>query len=267
MAKHTLYENIVLESQINDILETKLNAQNLMTIDSDLQGEAGMVKRINKYTYSGNVEKVAMGEKNTERGQVTFAGKDYKVEVKQQTFDIHDEEVMQDPLVVQVAVNGSATEMVNDLNNDFFTEIDKTSTLHSVAGALSYDVVVDAIEKMNLEDEAGLFLLIGTDLKAQIRKDADFKASRLGEILYNGQIGDICGVPVIVSKKVAKNTAFLATKEAVKCFVKKNAEVEQTRDIETRKNTYVTRKVGLVALVDDTKAVKISVSGGKAIAK
>ena len=49
MAKHTLYENIVLESQINDILETKLNAQNLMTIDADLQGEAGMIKRINRY--------------------------------------------------------------------------------------------------------------------------------------------------------------------------------------------------------------------------
>ena len=260
MAKHTLYENIVLESQINDILETKLNAQNLMTIDNDLQAEAGMIKRINKYTYSGNVEKVEMGEKNTERGQVTFAGKDYKVEVKQQTFDIHDEEVMQDPLVVQVAVNGSATEMVNDLNNDFFNEIGKTSTLHSVAGALSYDVVVDAIEKMNLEDESGLFLLIGTDLKAQIRKDEDFKASRLGEILYNGQIGDICGVPVAVSKKVPKNTAYLATKEAVTCFVKKQNEVEQDRQKEKRINTVITRKVALVALTDATKAVKITVT-------
>ena len=264
---HKLYENIVLESQINDILETKLNAQNLMTIDTDLQGEAGMTKRINKYTYKGNVEAVAMGQKNTERGQVTFAGEDYKVKVKQQVFDIHDEEIMQDPLVVQVAVNGSATEMVNDLNNDFFTEIAKTSTVHTVGTALSYDVVVDAIEKMNVESEEGLFLLIGNDLKAQIRKDEDFKAARLGEMLYSGQIGAICGVPVIVSKKVAKNTAFLASKEAVKCFIKKNAEVEQVRDAETRKNTYVTRKCGLVALVDDTKAVKITVAGARTVAK
>ena len=115
---HKLYENIVLESQINDILETKLNAQNFMTIDNDLTHEAGMIKRINTYTYEGNVEKVAMGETVTERGKVTFAGKDYKVEVKQQVFDIHDEEIMQDPLVVQVAVQGAATEMVNDL--DYF---------------------------------------------------------------------------------------------------------------------------------------------------
>ena len=257
-----LYENIVLESQVNDILETKLNAQNFMTIDTDLQAEAGMTKRINRYTYEGNVQEVALGAKNTERGKVTFAGKDYKVKVKQQVFDYHDEEVMQDPLVVQVGVNGSATEMVNDLNNDFFTEIARTSTVHEVVGALNYNSIVDAIDKMNIEDESGLYLLIGTDLKAQIRKDEDFKASRLGEILYSGQIGDICGVPVAVSKKVPENTAFLATKEAVKCFVKKSTEVEQERDGETRRNTVITRKVGLVALVDDTKAVKITVSGG-----
>lgn len=260
---HKLYENIVLESQINDILETKLNAQNFMTLDNDLQSEAGMIKRVNTYTYEGNVEAVEMGQTVTERGKVTFNGKDYKVQVKQQVFDIHDEEIMQDPLVVQVAVQGSATEMVNDLNNDFFTEIAKTTTLHE-APVMNYDVVVDAIEKMNVESEDGLFLLIGTDLKADIRKDEDFKASRLGEMLYNGQVGAICGVPVVVSKKVPAKTAFLATKEAVKCFVKKSSEVEQDRDKERRINTYITRKVALVALVDSTKAVKINISGARA---
>lgn len=261
---NTLYDNIVLESKINDILETKLNAMNFMTIDTDLQSEAGMIKRINRYTYEGTVEEVAKGAKNTERGTVTFDGQDYKVKVKQQVFDYFDEEFLQDPLVVEVGVKGSAIEMINDLNNDFFTEIAKTTTLHNVTGALNYNAIVDAIEKMNVEDESGLFLLIGTDLKAQIRKDEDFKASRLGEILYSGQIGDICGVPVAVSKKVPAGTAFLATKEAVKCFVKKQSEVEQERDGETRKNTVITRRVGLVALVDSTKAVKITVSGARA---
>ena len=167
---------------------------------------------------------------------------------------------MKDKNVIEVGVKGSAIEMVNDLNNDFFTEIAKTSTVHTHSGAFSYDVVVDAIEKMNIEDEAGLFLLIGTDLKAQVRKDSDFKASRLGEMLYNGQIGDICGVPVAVSKKVPKNTAYLATKEAVTCFVKKQNEVEQDRQKEKRINTVITRKVALVALTDATKAVKITVA-------
>ena len=258
--ENIVYENFVLENKFKDILATKLDTVKFMTVDSDLQGVEGMKKTINTYTYEGAVEAVAEGQANTERGKVTFVGQEYDVIVKQQVFDYTDEQAMKDKNVVEVGVKGSATEMVNDLNNDFFTEIAKTTTLHSHSGAFNYDVVVDAIEKMNIEDEAGLFLLIGNDLKAQIRKDEDFKASRLGEMLYNGQIGDICGVPVAVSKKVPKNTAYLATKEAVTCFVKKQNEVEQDRQKEKRINTVITRKVALVALTDATKAVKITVT-------
>ena len=258
--ENVVYDNFVLENKFKDILETKLDAIKFMTVDTDLQGVEGMKKTINTYTYDGAVEAVAEGATNTTRGKVTFVDQDYDVIVKQQVFDYTDEQAMKDRNVVEVGVKGSAVEMVNDLNNDFFTEIAKTSTLHTHSGALSYDVIVDAIEKMNIEDEAGLFLLIGTDLKAQIRKDADFKASRLGEMLYHGQIGDICGVPVAVSKKVPENTAYLATKEAVTCFIKKQNEVEQDRQKEKRINTVITRKVALVALTDATKAVKITVT-------
>ena len=133
---------------------------------------------------------------------------------------------------------------------------------------MNYDTVVDAIEKMNVcEDETGLFLLIGNDLKAALRKDEDFKAARLGEMLFNGQIGSICGVPVVVSRKVPQGVAYLATKEAVKMFVKKSSEVEQDRDKERRINTYITRKVGVVCLVDDTKCVKINISGARKASK
>lgn len=258
--ENVVYDNFVLENKFKDILETKLDAIKFMTVDTDLQGVEGMKKTINTYTYEGAVEAVEEGATNTTRGKVTFVDQDYDVIVKQQVFDYTDEQAMKDRNVVEVGVKGSATEMVNDLNNDFFTEIAKTSTLHTHTGALSYDVIVDAIEKMNIEDETGLFLLIGTDLKAQIRKDPDFKASRLGEMLYHGQIGDICGVPVAVSKKVPANTAYLATKEAVTCFVKKQNEVEQDRQKEKRINTVITRKVALVALTDATKAVKITVT-------
>ena len=258
--ENVVYDNFVLENKFKDILETKLDAIKFMTVDTDLQGVEGMKKTINTYTYEGAVEAVEEGATNTTRGKVTFVDQDYDVIVKQQVFDYTDEQAMKDRNVVEVGVKGSAVEMVNDLNNDFFTEIAKTSTLHTHTGALSYDVIVDAIEKMNIEDETGLFLLIGTDLKAQIRKDPDFKASRLGEMLYHGQIGDICGVPVAVSKKVPANTAYLATKEAVTCFIKKQNEVEQDRQKEKRINTVITRKVALVALTDATKAVKITVT-------
>ena len=255
---NVILDRKVVEDRIADILETSIDTVQLMTVDNDLQENAGMVKHINTYNYEGAVEAVAEGQANTTRGRVTVSEEEYRVQVKQQVFDYTDEQYMKDPMVVEVGAKGMSIEMKNDMNNDYFTEIAKTTTLHS-ASKFSYDTVVDAIEKMNLEDESGLFLLIGADLKATIRKDADFKASRLGEILYTGQIGDIAGVPVIVSKKVAKNTAFLATKEAVTLFNKKGVEVEAKRQAEERINTEITRKVCLVALTDATKAVKITV--------
>ena len=256
--QNVLIDRKVVEDRIKDILETSLDTVQLMTIDNDLVQGAGMVKHINTYEYQGAVQAVAEGAGNTERGKVVVSEKEYRVQVKQQVFDYTDEQYMKDPKVVEVGAKGMSIEMKNDLNNDFFTEIAKTSTLHS-AQAFSYDVVVDAIEKMNLEDEAGLFLLIGPDLKAVIRKDEDFKASRMGEILYTGQIGTISGVPVIVSKKVPAKTAYLATKEAVTLFNKKGVELEADRKKEERINTEITRKVCLVALTDSTKVVKITV--------
>ena len=183
------------------------------------------------------------------------------VKVKQEEFEYTDEQFMKDPMVLEAGLKGAATSMINDLNKDFFDEIAKTTTLSTYTDVIKYDDIVDAIAKMNLEDETGLFVLINPKQKAEIRKDADFKASRMGEIIHSGQIGDISGIPVAVSKKVPEDTVFVATKEAVTCFVKKEVEVEQDRIKNKRINSIIPRKVGLVALTDATKAVKITKQG------
>lgn len=260
---NTVYENFVLETKLTDLLNTKLNARGYMTIDNSLSAEAGMVKKVNTYTYTGKVEKVEKGSGNTTRGAVSFTPKTYEVEVAQQVFDYFDEEYMADPKVVDMGMEGAATLMVNDLNEKFFAELAKATLNQTFTNGqnISYDVVVDAIEKMNIEDESGLFLIIGNDQKAAIRKDEDFKACQLGEIIHTGQIGDIAGVPVICSKLCPAKTGYLATKEAVTLFTKKDSEVEQERDGETRKNTVIMRKVNVVALTDSTKVVKITEAG------
>lgn len=257
---NTVYDNFVLESKLKDILSTKLNTKTLMTIDNSLTESVGMIKKVNTYTYTGTVEKLAKGAKNTQRGAITYSSTPYTVKVAQQVFDYYDEEFMQDPNVLDYGLEGAAQVMVNDMTADFFTEIAKATLSQTyTSGQFSYDVVVDAISKMNIEDESGLFLLVGNDLKAQIRKDADFKAKELGKVIADGAIGTLCGVPVIHSKAVPADTAYLATREAVTLFTKKDNEVEQERDGEERKNTVIMRKVNLVALTDATKVVKIHV--------
>ena len=165
---NVVYDNEVLENKIADILETGLDSVQFMTVDNDLTQNAGMVKHINTYEYEGAVEALAEGAANTERGKVKFTEKEYRVQVKQQVFDYTDEQYMKDPMVVEVGAKGMVSTMKNDMNNDFFEEIAKTSTLSTYSGAIKYDDIVDAIAKMNLEDETGLFVLINPAQKAEI---------------------------------------------------------------------------------------------------
>ena len=259
----TLYENFVLENQISDLLNTKLDVINLMTVDNSLELEAGLKKVINKYTYSGTVEKLAKGAKNsTGVGSVSFVKKEYPVNRYQHTFKYNDMDVMQDGMVVDVATKGAAQVMANEIKTEYFAELAKISNANSVSKALTYEAVVDALAEIGCEAEEGSFLIMGSDCKADIRKDADYKASRQGEILYSGQFGSVAGVPCLFSKLVPANTCYITNKDAVKFFVKSAGSVEQGRDIETKENTVVYERHGVIALVDDTKSVKITVSRG-----
>lgn len=263
------YENFVLADQLEDILETNLNVASLMTIDESLVETAGMIKKVNTYKYAGEVEELDKGEGNTTTGAVTFQSKQYEVGLAQHRFGYHDEDFMQDPKVVEYGVRGAGLTMINYMNDKFFEELEDPSIQkHEVAGAtLKYDDVVDAMELMQginsisgvtVEDESGLVLLIGKDFKAGLRKDPDFKSANQGEILFKGQIGHVAGVPVVASNKVPAKTAYLLTREAITLFVKKESEVEQTRNVNERYNEVYLRKVFLVALTDATKVVKIS---------
>lgn len=257
---NTVYSNFVLESKLKDLLATKLNTKTLMAIDNSLVEDYGMLKKVNTYTYTGAAEAVAKGAANTTIGGVSYTTSQYAVGITQQTFQYADEDFMADPMVVDANMEGATNVMVNDMTSKYFAELAKATLSQTYAkdGAISYDTVVDAISLMNLEDESGLFLIIGNDLKAQIRKDEDFKAKEFGKVIADGAIGTLSGVPVICSKAVPEGTAYLATKEAVTLYVKKDSTLEQSRDITTRTNTVVMGKVNLVALTDASKVVKIT---------
>ena len=259
---HTLYDNFVLERKMTDLVNTKLEARSLMTIDYSLTESAGMKKTIHKYTYSGTVEKLTKGSKNTDSalGKVVYTSTDYTVGRYQQTFKYYDEDVMKDPYMLDVATTGASTLMANEVKDEYFTELDKISNSVTFAktGTFSYETIVDALAEIGCEAEEDTFIIMGTDMKAMIRKDPDFKAAQQGQILYAGQFGTISGVPVLFSKKVPADTAYVTKKTAIKFFVKKDAPIEQDRDVQTKQNIVVYARYGLIALVDDTESVKIT---------
>lgn len=251
---NTVFPNVVIEAKAKDLLTTSVNTRSLMTIDSSLAENPGMTKTINVYTYTGEAEEVGIGEGNSTRGSVAYAGTDYTVKMVQQAFDYQDEDFMKDNLVVDMGVKGATQLMTNKMTADFMAECAK-ATLSHTAAELSYDAIVDAIAKLNVEDESGLFVIINPEKKAEIRKDADYVSARMGEVVYNGQVGTIAGLPVIVSK--AATDSYIMSKEAVKLLLKKDVEVEQERDADTRTNSIYLRTAYICALVDATKIVKI----------
>ena len=251
-----LYENFVLENKMTDLVNTNLNVNALFTTDNTLALAAGLKKVINKYTYTGAVEKLAKGAKNTVRGGVTLVPTEYVVERFQQTFDYNDMDVMQDPYVLDVMTKGAAETMANDIRTQYFAELAKISNKFEYT-ALNYDAIVDALAQIGREVENDMFIIMGLDAKATIRKDEDYKASRQGEILYTGQFGTIAGIPCLFSKLVPADTLYITAKDQIHLLVKKEGSVEQDRDIETKDNTVVYERHGLMALMDETKSIKM----------
>ena len=266
MANNTVYPNKVIEAKAKDILTTQINARSMMTIDTSLTQNAGMVRTINTYTYTGSAEEVSAGSGNSTRGSISYVGNDYTVKMVQQAFDYLDEDFMKDPVIVDFGIKGATSVMTNKMTSDFYsalatkgsgsTELVKGITF-AKGKALSYDVIVDAISELNLEDESKIFIVIPNAWKASLRKDADYKSAQMGEVIYNGQVGTICGIPVIATKALT-DKAYVMTNEAVTLFLKKDVEVEQDRDADKRKNSVYLRDCYVCALTDATKACKIT---------
>ena len=257
---NTVYPNKIIESKAKDLLSTAVNTRTLMTTDDSLTQEAGMTKTINVYTYSGTAEELAAGAGNSNRGSISYVGTDYTVKMVQQAFDYFDEDFMKDNTIVDNMLIGANQVMVNKMTSDFLTECAKATLKQEFVNGttISYDVIVDAISKLSLEDESKIFVVIPLSWKAALRKDEDYKAARMGEVVYNGQVGTIAGIPVIASKALdAGDTAYVMTAEAIKLFMKKDVEVEQDRDADHRKNSVYLRTAYICALVDATKICKI----------
>jgi hypothetical protein len=252
---NTVYDNKIIEAKAKDLLTTAINTRSLMTVDNTLAESAGMTKTINVYTFTGEAENLENGEGNSTRGAISFDSKDYKVGRVQANFDYTDDDFMKDNSVVDNGVAGATAILKNKMNADFFAECAKGNL--KVTAELSYDAIVDAIAELNVEDESKIFVVIPNTWKAKLRKDPDYIAARYGDVVYTGQVGTICGIPVVATKALA-DAAYVMTPEAVKLFIKKDIGVGQERDEDTTVNSVYIRAYYLAALVDATKICKIA---------
>lgn len=252
-----VYDNVVLANKIEDILTTAVDLTSYMTVDTSMTQEAGMKKKINTYKAQGNVETLDMGAGNTGDIEVSFSTKEYEVETVQGRFQYYDEQAMTDPIVVQAGLEGIAKTMINNFTAKAIAEFDK-ATLTVARSGFAFTDIVDAIAKLNTENEDGLFILVGVADLANFRKELKDDLKYNEAFVRTGYVGSVCGVPVIVTKAITNGNIYLASKEAVTLFIKKDTEVEQERDANVRNNKVYIRKVAVVALTDENKVVKLT---------
>ena len=252
-----IYDNFYLSNEVEDQFNSHLNLQSFCTVDNSLVGQAGMKRKINVYQATDGTEKVAMGEGNTKSIEVSFAEKEYEILLAQNRFEYFDEQAMIDPMLVPVGTRHMGTDMFNHVNADIFAEF-KKATLSVSASAFNFDAFVDAMAKLNVENEPNTFAFVCPEDMAKVRKALKDDLKYVSEFSKNGYVGTIgCGTNLYLKKDATPGEIIMATRDAVTLFNKKGTEIEQERDANVRKNSIWSRKYYLAALTDATKVVKI----------
>lgn len=263
---NTAYENFFLASIVEDQFNSHLDLARFVTVDTSLQGTAGMKKIINVYSATDGTEKLSQGQGNSKSITAGFTQKEYEILLAQNRFEWFDEEAMKDPQLVPVGMKHAGTDLFNTMNADIFAEY-KKGTQTVPASAPNFDAFVDAVAKMNVENDENIeiFAFVNPKNKAAVRKALKDELKYIEAYARAGYIGSVAGVNIYDKKDAEDNEIIVATKEAVRLLVKTGTEVEQhtkgNRSEEAanvRKNDVISRKYYVAALDNDTKVVRIT---------
>lgn len=259
---HTIYDNFFLSNTVEDQYNSHLDLQQFCTVDNSLEGVAGMKRIIHSYRATNGTEKLTVGQGNSKSIEVSYTPVEYVIALAQNRFDWNDEHAMTDPMLVPVGMKHAGTDMFNTVQADIYGEFAKTG-LEVSATTPDFDAFVDASAALNLEnlEDVSVFAFVCPKDKAKVRKALKDDLKYVEEYAKHGYIGTVAGINLYTKQDATEGEIIVATKEAVTIFNKKGVEVElpprSAEDANIRKNTAFSRKYYVVALTDESKAVKI----------
>ena len=255
---NTVYSNFFLSNTVEDQYNSHLDLQQFCTVDNSLEGVAGMKRIIHTYRATNGTEKLTVGQGNSKSIEVSYTPVEYLIALAQNRFVWNDEHAMTDPMLVPVGMKHAGTDMYNTVQADIYAEFAKTG-LEVPATAPDFDAFVDAGAALNLENLEGVsvFAFVCPKDKAKVRKALKDDLKYVEEYAKNGYIGTVAGINLYTKADATEGEIIVATKDAVTIFNKKGVEIEDERDANTRVNSAYSRKYYVVALTDESKAVKI----------
>ena len=255
----------VMADMIRAELPKKIKISPLAKIDNTLAGRPGDTITVPSFDYIGDAADVAEGEAITV-SQMATKTTTAKVKKAGKGVELSDEAVLSgygDPL--GEANRQLLMSIASKIDEDCMTAL-KTATLtHDVSSAsiISYEGIVDAIDKFEEEDYEPKVIFIHPKQVTQLRKDSNFLSldKYPVPVIMNGVIGSIAGCQVVVSKRVDATESMykcpIVKAGALTIYMKRNAMVESDRDI-LKKTTVITADEHYTAVLSDKSKVVLA---------
>ena len=231
----------------------------LCNINRDLEGRPGSKLTLPKYGFIGEADVVAEGE-DIEMKELSATSVEKEVKKVAKGVTVTDEAILS-------AYGNPADEVAKQLLMAIAGKVDKDcaaafreATLNVDVDAFGKDAVIDMIAKFGEDMEEDMVLVINAAHLAALRKEDDFMHVMNGQVIMNGEIGQIFGARVVVSNKVQANEAFLVKAGAVEIIMKRNVAVEADRNIVNKTNIFTADEHYVVYLRDESKIVKATIA-------
>ena len=265
----------VMGDMIAAKLPKKLQVIPFAAIDRTLEGVPGNTIKVPSYTYIGDAEDVNEG---VEAGVVVLGTSTKTATIKKamKAVELTDEAVLSgygDP--VGHAENQLALAIAAKIDNDAMDALLKTNTrkFDSKTKAISYDVIVDAIDLFEEEVNTEKVMFVNPKQVTTLRKDPNFISADKypNNVVMTGEIGMIANTRIVATSKVALDTtsAFYTcpiiklthddeTEQdtaALTVYIKRDPNVEVDRKSLKRSTEISIDEFYTVAVSDDSKVV------------
>ena len=258
----TKLQNMINPEVLGAFLETKLvNAiklSPLAVVGTELQGRAGNTLTLPTWQYIGDAADLEEGVADTPVA-LEAQSREIKIKKASKSVEITDEALLSgygnpaDEIATQLL-----TSIASKVEADCFAAL-ATASLKQV-GQVNADTVADALVKFGEDLDEEMFLFINPADYATIRKNANFSYVNGQQMTIGGTVGYIFNCAVVVSNRVAANTALIVKRGALGIELKRGVNVESDRDILRKTNVYSVDEHYVAYLRDASKVIRIAQS-------
>ncbi|MBR5809369.1 MAG: N4-gp56 family major capsid protein, partial [Clostridia bacterium] len=194
----------VMADMISAKIEKKIVVAPFAKVDDTLVGVAGDTIVVPQYSYIGDASDVAEGDA-VETTTLVTTTTEATIKKAMKAVELSDEAVLSgygNP--IGETNNQLAAAIAAKVDNDAMEALQTATTVYEAEDAISYDGIIDAIDKFGEETNCQKVIFVHPSQLTQLRHDEDFISCEkyTGNVILSGEIGMIANTRVVPSKKV-----------------------------------------------------------------